>query len=239
MRRCPSCQEENVEAAVFCRGCGASLETGPVVATAANAQREIVAPQPPVSEPSAPKAIWEGPESALFACASCGSLNEPYTAFCGNCGNPLMPAEKAAETPVGTTASTTVPSSEFGAAVMLTATPATQPPPSDHPRLTVAASGKYFDIGGRIELVIGRVDPVSQIFPEIDLTTHGGDEGGVSRKHCRITLAGDQFFVEDLNSSNGTWIGTTRLPPGVRTALNNGDQLRLGKLLLSFFSGCA
>jgi pSer/pThr/pTyr-binding forkhead associated (FHA) protein len=120
---------------------------------------------------------------------------------------------------------------------MLIATAATQPPPAEHPRLTVASSGMYFDISGRIEVLIGRVDPFSQIFPEIDLTAYGGDEGGVSRKHCRITLAGNQFFVEDLNSSNGTWIGTCRLSPGVRTALNNGDQLRLGKLLLNFFGG--
>jgi hypothetical protein len=165
-------------------------------------------------------------------------MNDPCAAFCGKCGNRLAPLEKAAETPAGATGPTTMPSPASGSAVMLTATPATQPPPAEHPRLTVAASGMYFDISGRTELVIGRVDPISEIFPEIDLTAYGGDEGGVSRKHCRITLLGNQFFVEDLNSSIGTWIGTTRLSPGVRTALNNGDQLRLGKLLLNFFSGC-
>jgi pSer/pThr/pTyr-binding forkhead associated (FHA) protein len=95
----------------------------------------------------------------------------------------------------------------------------------------------YFDISGRAELLLGRVDPYSNVFPEIDLTAHGGDEGGVSRRHCRITLAGNQYFAEDLGSSNGTMIGSTRLPPNVRTELHNGDQLRLGKVVLNFYTG--
>ncbi len=120
---------------------------------------------------------------------------------------------------------------------MIAATPATQPAPAGHPRFVVAATGAYFDLVGRTEILIGRVDPTSNNFPEVDLTAHGGDEGGVSRRHCQVTLAGNQFFAEDLGSSNGAWIGATRLQPNVRTALNNGDQLRLGKLVLNFFTG--
>ncbi len=78
---------------------------------------------------------------------------------------------------------------------------------------------------------------MSQFNPEVDLTEYGGEEAGVSRRHCRITLEGNQFFVQDLNSSNGTWIGKVQLAPGVRTVLNNGDQLRLGQVLLDFFTG--
>lgn len=120
---------------------------------------------------------------------------------------------------------------------MILATPATQPAPAGHPRFVLVPAGNYFDIAGRTEVLIGRTDPISQIFPEIDLTAYGGDEGGVSRKHCKITIAGNQFFAEDLGSSNGSWIGATRLQPNTRTALNNGDQLRLGKVVLNFFTG--
>lgn len=95
----------------------------------------------------------------------------------------------------------------------------------------------YFDIADRDDVLIGRVDPISGVFPDIDLTVHGGDECGVSRKHCRVTLAGDQFFVEDLGSSNGTWINTTRLPSGTRQPIENGQQLRVGKLVLNFYTG--
>ncbi len=120
---------------------------------------------------------------------------------------------------------------------MIAALPASQPAPAGHPRLVVASSGMYFDITGRSEVLIGRADPVSGIFPEIDLTAHGGDEGGVSRKHCQVTLAGNQFFVQDLGSTNGTWLDAMRLQPNTRVALDSGKQLRLGKVVLNFFAG--
>ncbi len=118
---------------------------------------------------------------------------------------------------------------------MISPQPATIQAPLGHPRLVVVSSGMYFDIYGRTQVNIGRVDPISGIFPEIDLTAHGGDEGGVSRNHCTITVAGNQFFVQDNNSSNGTWVDSTRLAPGQRYSLNNGQQLRLGKVVLNFY----
>ncbi len=238
MRRCSACQEENVDDAIFCSGCGTSLEPGLVAAMATDVQREIVTSQPSVlSESPTPQAPWTGAACALVVCTLCGSINALDATFCGNCGSHIGPSEP--DTSVAESAPPTVePVSTAGIAASLVATPAADPPPPEHPRLVVADSGMYFDISGRNELIIGRVDPISQVFPEIDLTPHGGDEAGVSRKHCRITLAGNQFFVEDLHSSNGTWLGAERLSPGVRTALNNGDQLRVGKLRLNFFSGC-
>jgi len=97
-------------------------------------------------------------------------------------------------------------------------------------------SQTYFDLSGRSEVVIGRLDPVTPIIPDIDLTALGGDEAGVSRRHCRITLAGNQYFVEDLGSSNGTSLNAVMLQPNVRTPLNNGDQLRLGRLVINFYA---
>ena len=120
---------------------------------------------------------------------------------------------------------------------MIPATTAAQPPPPGHPRIVVMPSQTYFDISGRPEVVIGRLDPVTPVIPDIDLTAHGGDEAGVSRRHCRITLAGNQYFVEDLGSSNGTTVNSVMLQPNVRAALNNGDQLRVGRLVFNFFTG--
>ncbi len=120
---------------------------------------------------------------------------------------------------------------------MIPAAPSTQPPPQGHPRVVVMPSGMYFDISGRIEVILGRVDPVTPIYPDIDLTGHGGDEAGVSRKHCRITLAGNQYFAEDLGSSNGTTVNSVVIQPNTRTPIENGAQIRLGKLMLNFFTG--
>lgn len=89
---------------------------------------------------------------------------------------------------------------------------------------------------GKTELVVGREDPVSGIFPEIDLTDHGGDEGGVSRRHARIFIQGAQILVEDLNSTNYTYVNQQRLTPGQPHPLNDGDELRFGRVKLAYHS---
>lgn len=81
-------------------------------------------------------------------------------------------------------------------------------------------------------LIIGRRDDMLSFFPEIDLTDHYGVLMGVSRKHAEITLKNGQCFIQDLNSSNGTWLNEVMMVAGNTYPLKNGDQVRLGKLLL-------
>lgn len=54
----------------------------------------------------------------------------------------------------------------------------------------------------------------------------------VSRRHLRIAAAGDQFYVEDLNSSNGTFLNEQRLVPFKPARLNYGANVALGDLVL-------
>jgi len=90
--------------------------------------------------------------------------------------------------------------------------------------------------GGKYELFVGREDPVSGFFPELDLTNHGGDEGGVSRKHARIFMQGNQVVVEDLNSVNFTFVNQQKLNPHQPHPLNNGDELRFGRVKTIFYA---
>ena len=50
----------------------------------------------------------------------------------------------------------------------------------------------------------------------------------VSDHHCRILLCGGNLFVEDLNSTNGTFINHRKTDPFENTPLNPGDELHLG-----------
>ncbi len=71
------------------------------------------------------------------------------------------------------------------------------------------------------------------------MTEHGGDEGGVSRKHARFLFQNGQWYLEDLNSVNGTWVNprTTRqkLQQGQPWPLNSGDEVRFGRVVMTFY----
>ena len=54
----------------------------------------------------------------------------------------------------------------------------------------------------------------------------------VSRRHLRIAAAGDQFYVEDLNSRNGTFLNEQRLVPFKPARLKYGANVALGDLVL-------
>ena len=56
------------------------------------------------------------------------------------------------------------------------------------------------------------------------------DDDYVSTRHARIASSGDQWFVEDLGSTNGTYIGSHRLTQP--TTLQAGSQVRIGKTTL-------
>ena len=85
--------------------------------------------------------------------------------------------------------------------------------------------------------LLGRTDPHSNVFPEIDLSRFD-PETKVSRRHARIWREGDTFLVEDLGSVNGTVINdSVRLAPRQPRVLDSGDKLRLGETTLHFLLG--
>jgi DNA-binding winged helix-turn-helix (wHTH) protein len=81
--------------------------------------------------------------------------------------------------------------------------------------------------GGRIaladgEYVIGR-DPDLELFL---------DAPGISRRHARIVVSGDEATLEDLGSKNGTFIGGRRIDSAV--PLVGNVSIRVGSIELTF-----
>ena len=109
-------------------------------------------------------------------------------------------------------------------------------PNKPHARLVIEkgrSSGKQFTLSDT-EAQIGRWDADGGIFPDVDLDTDD-PEAKVSRRHARITLSNGQYFLEDLGSTNGTFINRgKRLPPGQRQVLCDGDEIIVGKTFLRF-----
>ncbi len=95
------------------------------------------------------------------------------------------------------------------------------------------ADGNKLEIPAKDEVVIGREDPISEVFPDLDLTNFGGAEGGVSRRHAVIHRLGNVHTIEDMGSTNGTYVNKKRIQPHVPQTITPGDELRFGKLAFS------
>ncbi len=84
------------------------------------------------------------------------------------------------------------------------------------------------------ESTIGRWDADNGIFPDVDLDAHDSD-AKVSRRHARIVRGSGTYFIEDLGSTNGTYVNRgRRLLPGNAHTLSDGDEVIVGKTFLRF-----
>lgn len=70
--------------------------------------------------------------------------------------------------------------------------------------------------------------PNDRIPPDIDVAGFANSEI-VSRIHADIRLEGDAYYIEDMKSSNGTYVNNMPLLPGNRHRLRVGDRIALGK----------
>lgn len=82
------------------------------------------------------------------------------------------------------------------------------------------------------ETIIGRRDPTASDLPNIDMTPYGGYQMGISRRHAAIRLQNKKLDVLDLGSRNGTFLNGERLKPHQPVPLLDGDELRLGKIVI-------
>lgn len=60
------------------------------------------------------------------------------------------------------------------------------------------------------------------------------EDSSVSRMHARITKEGKDYYLEDLNSTNGTWKNGLRLQPYEKRKLECGDEIKCGRVMLIF-----
>ena len=202
---CPNCATANVADALFCENCGYDFTTGALPASEASAAS---APSPePVAAPSpAAEVPSDGPQAVAA---------------------PTAPP--AAEQASPSTAPTVLkrPPVEWIAELWIdpdwyAAQGSTDPLPS--PGLP--------DIVPLIKpsSLIGRVSHSRGIFPDVDCEL----DTGCSRRHAMLTTDGTRWWVEDLNSANGTFVGAAAGPlpampiPQGRVELAPGQRIYLG-----------
>jgi hypothetical protein len=164
----------------------------------------------------------------MLICKHCHAEQLDGTLFCSECG-----ASLEAFTRKSTTASL--------ARQLERAVSQTSPSLADSPALVkpdkvitlvIAGSGRCIRVATTKEHIIGRKDSRTGATPGVDLSEDGGYDGGVSRQHAIISVQNAVCLVEDLESSNGTFINGRQLEPYKPTVIYHRDNLTLGKLLI-------
>src|SRR5712692_8811640 len=186
----------------------------------------------------------------MIRCSECGHENMDGLEYCDACGAKLpavappaaesepAPTAVAGETPTAVS----VPEPPAEAAAPEAAAPEIAPVPVSAPaapapaaalqtaKLTIVRGGtvgKAFPLQPGDNLV-GRWDPDSGAFPEVDLETDD-PEARISRKHALIRVS-DTVSIEDIGSLNGTFVNRgRRLEPGSPAMLQDGDEIIVGK----------
>lgn len=187
----------------------------------------------------------------MIRCLACGIENLDGSQFCDECGQQLnqttrsqMPENNSAviEQPVFQSAHVTSVGIPAIVEELKYEQAALESSNNHHSEKGIAAKlviergasvGTEFNISAD-ESNIGRWDADNGIFPDIDLDTHD-PEAKVSRRHARIIYENDKFLIEDLGSTNGTFVNRgRRLLPGTPQILTDGDEVIVGKTFLRF-----
>jgi CRP-like cAMP-binding protein len=112
-----------------------------------------------------------------------------------------------------------------------------RPPASPDPtaRLVEVGSGIVFPLADQRETAVGRIDPVTGINPEVDLTPVD-DKRSISRRHARIRREdnGAYTVVEDVGTMNGTFVNGVRLTAGRPFPVKPGDTVTFGTIQCRF-----
>ena len=236
MMLCPSCGARQPEDAAFCEYCGQPL--------AVASQPKLVV-SVPAQKPAHPPTVSITTPDVGVTCPRCGAKLSPDSNFCDMCGTPLRQAHPETRSESSTPASRVSsgqPQSAQPEPVVYASPPSnvTQPSfsvtPTGQARLVIQETQATLHLPyGKSEVIVGRDDPVSNLFPDIDLTDAGGDRLGVSRQHARIFFQGNQAFVEDRNSTNHTCVNGEKLLPWQPHPLQSGDEVQFGHLKTNFY----
>ena len=184
----------------------------------------------------------------MITCERCKASNLEGGQYCDECGAPLRPNSGPNPSGVnllrpegqnGSHSPAEVPQPEVAAgkaSAALNLGSSAGSAEKAHARLVIErgkSAGKQFLLSAA-ESQIGRWDADGGIFPDVDLDSDD-PEAKVSRRHARITMNDGQYFLEDLGSTNGTFVNRgKRLSPGERHPLKDGDEIIVGKTFLRF-----
>jgi FHA domain len=267
MLKCPFCQYDNEDGALFCEQCKSDLgvlESGPAPSAVAVPVREEAAPVALAVESPSPKTTASIPVASPVGAedAAAGPIpvarplgpsrdSRAETVEAAAAAYTEMPlalsAESGMESPLGPgdtvgSLKTFIPPSGARKSPEQTSAQGAHAPRAD-PHVT--RDTDVLPTGGNPRLLVLRGQKINVEYPIYDGDNFIGraDEKPVdidledqeppdriwsSRQHALVRCEAGILVIEDLNSSNGTFINRTRLYPGQKRVLNVNDVIQIG-----------
>lgn len=228
---CPNCNHQNPDGAVQCEACYTPL---PATAHCPNCGATVQTDasfcgQCGFNLKAAAPVAASGSDGGAIPDAAIPDLLPPDPLIVPE---PLIGSEAE---PVGASLAAGPPAGELPPAEVEPGPPPVSPPPIS-PRTQLqqqVARLLHVQTNTLIELPLGisvihMGKPNDRIPPDVDVSGFPDSEI-VSRIHADIRVEGDAFYIEDVGSSNGTYINNAPLPMGNRHRLRPGDRIALGK----------
>jgi hypothetical protein len=165
----------------------------------------------------------------MILCPQCAQANREGSLFCEDCGTSLTDEVVSA----------TLPTRKLNSAAGDLAARATWGTARFGDNSTIII--RVRDVAEPIvltptrETVLGRADSSNPKQPDLDLSPFGALEKGVSRVHAVISRSEDTLTLVDMGSANGTHLNGQRLVPEQPRLLRDGDEIRLGKLVVHVY----
>lgn len=235
MVNCPSCGASVQADASFCGQCGFNLQAHHAGATVeASGSAALGSPDLGSSELDLPDLVELEPliqpdpiQPDPLALNSSEAVSVDPNAMPS--GSPLA-ADVSSSVPSTATPSAATPSAATpSAATAMAAGPASSPTQlqTQVARLLHVQTNTLVELPVNLAVIhIGK--PNDRIPPDVDVSGFPHSEI-VSRIHADIRIEGDNYYIEDVGSSNGTYINNAPLPSGNRHRLRPGDRIALGK----------
>lgn len=160
-------------------------------------------------------------ENEQQICENCGKGNPANEKYCYACGHILPAGLQAVATHSLPGDNALKPQLRWGTAYF-----------GDHMvlRVHVRDANELIEKRFETDCVLGRTLPDDA--QAIDLTPYQAVDLGVSRQHAKLSRQSATIMVQDLGSTNGTFLNGQKLLPYQPRVLRNEDELCLGNLVL-------
>lgn len=221
---CPNCNHQNPDGATQCEACYTPL---PAMTQCPHCGATI--------------------QTDAAFCGQCGSNLQPASAETdpgenqGVIPTVVSPPGVSVAEPLPEPALSSAPNLEKSPAVEVPVIAVTEPPVTGVPSFQGATTQLqqqtakliHVQTNTTLELphnvsVIHLGKPNDLVPPDVDVSGFPNSEI-VSRTHADIRIEGDAYYIEDVGSSNGTYINNISLAKGNRHRLRPGDRIALGK----------